>query len=155
MNPFNSSSGQRRTSNADGSYNVYCSVCHDFIAVTMLRIPRALCVICQAADEGRVLTPECIRDYKLSKGGRVDVSLLVLPEVMPGSKLKKFSMRTMVGDMLTAVGLKLTEGDKQKELESKKVSKEKRSRRVFDGVDIDTQLGSVTDFENRVKGDKK
>jgi hypothetical protein len=143
---FSGSSRQRNQRNADGSQNVYCYLCNEFICVTFSNFQRALCELCRRIEEGEILTPEAVQQYKLSKGDKTDVSMLLLPVNEPTAK--KFTLRSLTGEILQAVGLKKPEAKKLKSVE---VAEQKKRGRLFSQVDLgsmdtlDTELRKKTD----------
>lgn len=156
MIPFESSSRQGRGHiNTDGSYSVYCYMCRDFIGTSFTRIHRALCAICQCAEEGKPLTEEQINLYRASKMGRSDVGLLNLSDELPkvvGIPKKQFTLRSMGTGILNAIG-NFALGKPQtdtKASDSVKIAKGKRRSRLFANVD----LGKMEDLDKQLK-DKK
>lgn len=138
---FHSSSLPNRH-NADGSTNVKCYQCGQFIDKTFVRMDRALCAICQKAQDGELLTQEAVELYERSKQGKGAVSLVVVPqEVEPGG----FSLRAMVGDAFKAVGFRKKEKDKA--VQSVQVAKSKQRKRMFESVD----LGAMEDIDAQLK----
>src|SRR5262245_3006079 len=103
---FSSSSRSARTlrANADGSMNVCCNTCGEFICKSMVRIASAQCELCRRVKSGEKLTAEMIKMYQSSKPGQQDVSILLLPTI-EGQK-KKFRLSTMTGTFLEAIGIK-------------------------------------------------
>src|SRR5678815_902279 len=108
MSIFTSSSRMRDLTNEDGSYNIFCYQCSEFICKTYLRMGnRALCELCRRIMNGEKLTEDAIRQYKLNKAGKVDVSLLIVPDEMPRAVGQKFSLRSLAGEFMQAVGLNI------------------------------------------------
>jgi hypothetical protein len=138
MIPYSSSSGQNKRQNADGSINVYCTLCGEFIASTYMRIGSALCVLCQKSTNGETVDADFLRDYKLSKGNRGDVSMLLVP-AEPKDTTRKFSLRSMAGDVLTALGIK----KEQPVVESQKVSISKRRSRLLGNVTLGGDIAEI------------
>lgn len=159
MAVFGASSLRRTGLNSDGSYNVYCYSCRDFIGKSMERIDRALCFICSRAEEGKPLDEESLRAYKLSKAQRVDVSALAVPEETDLSsilkkKRKSFSLLDIAGDMLRAIGRFRSTESATKEpstLPSVQLAKSKRRGRLFDGV----SLGSMEEVDKQASKDER
>lgn len=145
---FGGSSTQASRYNSDGSNNVHCSQCGEFIGRSYIRINRALCVICQAAENGMPLTEEAIRMYKLSKAERVDVTYLAIEE--PSLKAlgvkKKWNMASVAGEFLHAVG-NFAQGVKVEpatgQVPSADIAKSKRRKRLFEDVDLEQKPGPV------------
>lgn len=154
---FGASSGQRNRVNPDGSRSVYCSYCQEFIGYSFENVMRAICVLCQYAEEGKPITEEALRTYKLSKANRVDVSAIALPPEPPDLRAmgvkKKFNLVDIAGDMMRAVGkFAATESSipEPEKLPSVKLAKEKRRGRLFEGL----SLGSMEDVDRQL-GEKK
>ena len=152
--PFSASSrGGRGAQNNDGSRSVYCHRCQAFIGTSFQNFHRALCEPCRReANDEAPLTAEALQQYELSKQGRSDVSMLLVPSEPPkveGVTHKKFTFRTMAGGVLTALGkFGLNLGAQLKEPEvvegvrlskSKEVAQSKRRKRLFADVDIDAK----------------
>lgn len=156
MIPFESSSRQGRGQiNTDGSYSVYCYQCRDFISTSFTRIHRALCAICQAAEDGKPLTEEQINLYRASKMGRSEIGMINLSDELPkvsGVPNKKFTFRSLGTGILNALG-NFALGKPQTEVkatDSVKIAKSKRRGRLFANVD----LGNMEDLDKQLK-DKK
>jgi hypothetical protein len=156
MIPFDSSSrGGRGQINPDGSYSVYCYQCRDFIGTSFTKIHRALCVVCQYAEEGKVMTEEQINMYRASKMGRSQVGLIVVPDEGPkvlGIPKKKFTLRSLGNGILSAIGsFALGQPpNENKAQESVKIAKAKRRGRLFEHVD----LGSMNEVDGKLKEPK-
>lgn len=134
---FAGSSRNNQVQNPDGTWNSYCYSCQRFIAKTILRAPRALCYICQSAEEGRPLSAEAIQTYEASKLDRADIGVLNLtepPSPMPG-KQKKVSFANIAGPVFRALGRfgLATQGDqgKQSQQPSAQIARAKRRSRLF------------------------
>lgn len=134
---FSSSSRQADRLNADGSRNVFCYQCNEFIAVTHLQMGRALCELCRRIEAGEEVTEAAVTQYLLAKAPKIDVSMLLLPEEPRG---KKFSLRSLGGVVMEAIGLAKPE---KQAVPSAKLAKEKKRTRLFQNVD----LGSIEEFE--------
>lgn len=93
---------------------------------------------------GEPITEQSIKEYELAKLGKANVTLLDLSVELP-EEVKKFSLRTMVGEFLGAVGF--LKKPKEEEPKSQKVAKQKRRGRLFENV----QLGSMTEIDERLK----
>jgi hypothetical protein len=135
MNPFSSSSRQRQRINQDGTVNVYCYSCKQFIGRSAINMTRALCEICRRVEAGEKLgNEEAIRQYRLSRGSAEDVSLLILPDEPPGIlAAKKFNFRSIAGEILMAVGIRKPAAEPK---QSTRLAKEKRHPRLFATVDL-------------------
>jgi hypothetical protein len=131
---FSSSSRQVDRVNPDGTLNVYCWMCGEFITATTLRMNRALCELCRRTEAGETIPADVLRDYKLSKGKHVNVSMLLLPEETSATR-KKFSFRSMMGEVLEALGVKQPEKVPEA---SKVIARQKKRGRLFENVDIGT-----------------
>jgi hypothetical protein len=130
--------------NYDGSHDVRCFQCGENLGKTFAQIGRALCELCRRVENGEELTEEAIRDYKISKAGKQDVSMLLVPNEPKATGLKAFSLRSLGGDILTALGIKKKEEPPQK---STVIAKGKRRPRLFEGV----QLGSMVDLDGELR----
>lgn len=134
--------------NPDGTYNIYCMHCGEYISRAYIKINKVLCAICEAAYSGTELTEEFVREYRASKmlQSRA-VGLLAMPEEQPvieGAKKKKLGFITgylfgAVGRFLLGTKPVLTdaEGAPVEELRSREVAKAKRRPRIFsNGITI-------------------
>ena len=139
---FAGSSLHQNRPNADGSYNVFCFQCNQFISTSFTHIHRSLCYLCQCSEEGKILTPEDIAKYQVSKSQRGDVNFLTLPEVAPEGSVQKrqWSLSSVTGNMMRAVGRfaqsaigKVQEANK---LPSAVTAREKRRGRLFSNIDL-------------------
>lgn len=133
--------------NPDGTYNVYCRLCHKFIMTVQQQIGASLCVICDRAEQGLPLSAEALADYNLSKAGREDVSMLLVPPEPPAGIAKKFSLRTMAGDIMHALGFVKPEKEIPK---SAQVARSKKRGRLFEQTD----LGTMDQIEQKL-GEKR
>ncbi len=147
---FSGSSADRRLNNPDGSSNVFCFTCGEFIARTYERIYRAQCEICRRVLEGEVLTEEAIRAYQIGKQDKANVSLLDLKEHVP-AQAKRFSLRSLTGDFLKAFKFVKPDLPTEETVPSMKVSKSKRRGRLFEHVEI----GSMTEVDEALKASKE
>ena len=125
--------------NVDGTYNVYCQSCNQFIATTFIRFSRAICELCRRAEAGEVVPESDYERYMLAKSGKVDIGQVVVDitqrEEQPGIKaLKsdKFSFRTMGGNILKSLGL--TSDEERKVPMSKQTAERKKRTRLFGSV---------------------
>ena len=139
---YSSSSQSGKRFNYDGSARVYCSTCGEFIGNTHFKFQRAICEMCRRVEAGEPVTEQAIRDYKSSKLGQSDVSLLLLPANEP--KLKKFSLASLTGDLMVAVGLKKKEKPVDSTV-SRQVSKSKRRGPILEKID----LGSMEELDKK------
>jgi hypothetical protein len=133
MYASSSNQGSRRV-NADGTYNVYCFSCGEFVSTSVIQLGKVLCVICQAAEEGRELPEQLVREYMLSKGTRADVSGILLRETQDDPSLRPFTFRGMASDIARAVG-KIVQQVKEIP-KSATIARGKRRPRLFDNVQI-------------------
>jgi hypothetical protein len=147
---FSSSSRDRRLNNPDGSWNVYCMVCQEFISKTFERTNRATCELCRRVQDGEALTDEAIKAYQLGKLDRANVTLLDLSDQVP-AQAKKFSLRSMTGDFLRAFKSVKAEPPTEQTVPSMKVSKTKRRGRLFENVEI----GSMLEVDEKLKASKE
>lgn len=138
---YSASSAGRRVGNRDGTFNIYCRDCTQFIATTHQRVGSAQCEMCRRVEAGEPITEELIKHYEAGRLGHSDVSLLVLADPTP-KELRKFSLGSLAGNFFRALGF-------QKPVEevaaSTVIAKTKRRGRLFDSV----ELGKVP------AGDKK
>lgn len=89
-----------------------------------------------------------IRAYKLGKQGEANVSMVLVPDTTPKAFSKKFSFRSMAGDLFEAIGFKAK--TKEEAPVSPKLVKQKKRPRLFDSVD----LGSIDEVEKKLKDQK-
>lgn len=73
--------------------------------------------------------------------------MVLVPDTTPKAFSKKFSFRSMAGDLLEAVGF--LQKKKEEAPVSPKLVKQKRRPRLFDSVD----LGSIESVDQKLKGD--
>ena len=132
-----STQNRRGTINSDGSWNIHCYQCGDFICVTTTSTSRALCELCRRILEGEIITPEAVAEYKLAKRNRNDCTMLVLQEMEKHEK--KFSLSSMTGEFLSAIGFKRKETSVPSET-STKISKSKKRGRIFESVDLEKEM---------------
>jgi len=122
--------------------NVFCFNCGEFIGATFLPFNRAMCELCRRIELGEIVDENAVRQYMLSKREKVDVSLLTLPASDP--TMRPFSLRSMIGEVLEAVGLKKAP---KKKLESVKLSEQKKRGRLFETV----TLGSMEEVDKELQ----
>lgn len=150
---FGASSQNRRLSNSDGSYNVYCSQCSSFICTTMMQIHRALCYPCQKAEAGEQMSPEALQLYQTSRMVRDDVSFITLPEPdfkALGVNKKASRFMSVAGEVFRAIGrFALNESSKppDKVQPSTVLAKSKRQPRLFSNI----KLGSMEEIDKKIK----
>jgi hypothetical protein len=122
----------------------------------MIRIMRAQCIVCHAAEQGKVLDAESVKQYRLSKSLYLDTTALQLPDET--NVPKKLSLRSMMGEVLEAVGVKTPDYNVVPKA-SKKMAKEKKAKRLFDSVDLDpvvTDIGmGMQDVDNELNRQKE
>ena len=155
-NIFTSSSRQRNLINQNGSFNVFCYQCGDFICETYIRMGnRAQCELCRRIANGEHITEDAIRQYKLLKAGKQDVSLLVVPDELPRAVGQKFSLRSLAGEVMNAIGLKIPKTDTASKAEkSTQVAKQKRRPRIFQNVDLQSDLGNIEALDKKIGENK-
>src|SRR5581483_917449 len=125
--------------NSDGSWNVMCYECSQFICRSLVPINRALCAICEAARTGRQLTPEFLAAYQQSKMERADINFLSLdkPPVPEANIKKKLRFASIAGPILTALGkfglAQQTKPEERPTRPSAQIAKAKRRPRLFSG----------------------
>lgn len=154
MNVFGSSSRQSVRSNNDGSHNVYCYSCGEYISTTYLLISRSLCEICRRSQNGEPMDAESIRLYRLSKASRVDIGAVVLTEEPDtsamGIKNKKFSLANTAGDILSSVGRfakSVVAPKEERKQKSTELARSKKRGRLFANVD----LGDMLELDKELK----
>ena len=147
---FSGSSADRRLVNPDGSSNVFCLVCGEFISKTYERTNRATCELCRRVLDGEILTEEAIKAYQIGKQDKANVTLLDLSDQIP-AQAKKFSLRSMGSGFLKAYKAIRPDPPNESTVPSMKVSKTKRRGRLFENVD----LGSMTDLDEQLKASKE
>jgi hypothetical protein len=146
---FSSSSRNSRIVNADGSRNVHCYLCNEFIARTYLRMDRALCALCQRIEAGEEITEQALKDYKLSKADKTEVSMLLLEDKQPETEAKRFNLfRSLGGGILRAMGIPKPP---EPAPESQKISQRKRRPRLFENMDLNQDAMSITDVDKVLK----
>lgn len=160
MSLFSSSSRQMKRVNADGSVDVYCYACGQYIGPVFVRINRALCEMCRRVENGEPITEEMIQAYRAAKADKVDVSMLLIPPEPDLKALggKKFSLRSMGGNIVSALG-RFVMGQKAtpqelSKLPSVQTAKTKRRPRLFANVDLNSELGSMEDIDKSLSKDK-
>jgi hypothetical protein len=164
---FGASSRSLNRPNPDGSTNIYCSMCRDYIGVSQQRITRALCAICQASMDGKPMTEQALQDYRLSKGLKSEVSALNIPEPPITANLKKkvFSFGSVAGEVFAALGRfgaaekTTTQKQTNTSLASVKISQEKRRPRLFSNRSIADEepkqsLGTMAQVDKLTKDQK-
>lgn len=127
----------------DGSYRVSCSQCRQYISDSPVKLGSVTCAVCAAALEAKMLTPDAMDMYNRSKGGMRNVSMLVM-ENDPTVLGEKFSLRTMGGALVRALGFAKEKPD---DLESVKVARGKARKRLFEDVDLDEGMGSMEQID--------
>ena len=131
---FGASSRQSRLAN--GERRVRCSMCGEVLAVMLSSFTQARCALCQATLEGRVLTPEAVFAYRTSKEAVSDsTTLLVVPPQDPNEL--RFSIRSVLGGLMRAVGLQKEETQPPVSVQ---VAKRQKRGRLFDNVDVDDDV---------------
>jgi len=152
---FSGSSQRQSQQNPDGSTNVFCYSCGQYISRTFERANRALCALCQAVVDGKELTDEVIQQYNLSKGpGRFDVNILNIPDTpihLDGQRKKKrgFSLGYVMGDVLSAIGrFTSSEGTgievPVSQLPSATIARQKRRPRLFSNISLEDKPGTTS-----------
>lgn len=140
---FAGSSARSDRPNPDGSYNVKCYRCGQFIDISTVFIQRALCYVCQLSDEGTIMPEKAMQDYYISKMNKTDIGVLVLrePELdVLGAPKRKFTFSSLTGEFVRAVGKfalnDRTAPEENKAVESVKLSKQKRRGRLFSNITL-------------------
>jgi len=163
---YGSSSRNLVKQNPDGTYNVHCFSCGQFISKTMIRMGQAQCEICRRALNGEPINDDLVRQYQAGKGARGDVSLFVVPEPQIeglSEKQRKFRLAGTAEGMMAAIGkfasgFKETIAEKAKKV-SVQVAKGKRRPRLFEDVDLDPNsgggaLGNMQEVDKLLQKDK-
>lgn len=129
--------GARRI-NLDGSRNIFCNRCHEFICTlsTMENFNSALCVICQAADRDEVLPPDVIKQLRSRKIGDTYIPLIFVEgdkhqDPMVGEQ----ALSGRVEFYIRVISRKAKEAIQEIRTKSKvsvALAKEKRKPRIFD-----------------------
>lgn len=138
---FSSSSRPGTHVNSDGTRNVFCYSCRDFIMTTREHISSSLCAMCEMILSGKPIPEETLKQYMLSKQTKVDVSMLLLEEEDSKDFKAKFSLRSMGGGIIRALGFAKP---KTEEPASMKVARGKKRPRLFENVDLgDSSMEAV------------
>ena len=98
-----------------------------------MQFTSALCAMCDRALQGKQVPEEQLREYMLAKSTKVDVSMLVLRQEERTSLKNKFSLRSMTGEFMKALGFPKPEPPKE---QSTVVSDKKRRPRLFSNVEL-------------------
>jgi hypothetical protein len=135
--------------NEDGSRNVYCLRCRNFIctASQYTAINTALCVVCQADDEGIDLTAEQVRELRGVRVGNYTLSeAAAFPDkgIDPMTAVTTDQITSTVGRigyfikaLVKSVVIAAVDTVKeQKVYSSKEIAKENKRKRLFD-LDVD------------------
>ncbi len=147
MSLFHSSSRAKRHTNPDGAIDVHCWNCGCYIGRTYERITSAQCELCRRVELGEPMTEDMVRQYKSAKIGHEDVTMLLLPVETPHGLGKKFSVRSMAGNVMQALGIKQPPPEPTI---SQHVAKSKQRKRLFESV----QLGSVESLDQELNKNK-
>lgn len=143
---FSGSSADRRLVNPDGSSNVYCMSCGEFISKTYERTNRATCELCRRVLAGEVLTEEAIRAYQIGKQDKANVTLLDLSDKIP-AQARKFSLRSLGSGFLRAYKAVKAPPPTEETVPSMKTARSKRRGRLFESV----TLGSMEEVDEKLK----
>lgn len=109
----------------------------------------AVCAVCDFAERGVQLSEAQLAEYNASKRGRRgDVSFLRVPPPEEIADAAPFTLRSLGGAVLKAVGLTLP---KQAKAESTKAAERKKRGRLFENVDLGKSLGSMQDIDEALK----
>lgn len=163
---YGSSSRNLVKQNPDGTYNVHCLMCGQFISKTMVRMGTAMCEICRRALNDEPISEDLVQQYQAGKGARSNVSLFVVPEPKIDGlteKQRKFRLAGTAEGMLAAIGrfasgFKETVAEKAKKV-SVQVAKGKRRGRLFENVDVDENssgegLGNISELDAQLEKNK-
>lgn len=146
-NVFGASSRQFQRRNQDGSINIHCYSCGQFIAKTFQGPSRALCAMCDRVEKGESLDEESIKQYMAQKAANVDIGMLLVSEEPPTAPGRRKSvLANAAGEVIAALG-KFALGRKPgveadtpdaPKPASAKIATEKRRKRLFTNVDLGT-----------------
>jgi hypothetical protein len=132
-----------RRINLDGTRNVWCSRCYNFICTVspFAAIHTALCVVCQLEDDGVDITPEQYRQLRSVKVGEytlTEEAAFPASVADPMTQASPDEIDTMVGRtgyFLKALVKNIRAGIaktlEETEPESKKIAKEKKRRSLW------------------------
>lgn len=109
----------------------------------------AVCVICDFAHRGIQLTDKQLAEYNASKRGRRgDVSFLRVPPPEEITAAAKFTLRSLGGSVMKAMGLTTP---KKEKAESSKAAERKKRGRLFEHIDLEKSLGSMEEIDTALK----
>lgn len=128
-----------RKVNIDGSRNIYCPRCHEFIcAISCIEtFNSALCVVCQAADRGEIFPEEVLRQLRSRKIGDNYIPLIYAdPASVTDPMGDDLSIKTgrieYYSKVITRKVREAVVEIRAKSKESRALVKEKRKPRIFD-----------------------
>jgi hypothetical protein len=105
--------------------------------------------MCDFAERGIQLTGEQLAEYNASKRGRRgDVSFLRVPPPEEIADAAPFTLRSLGGAVMKAMGLTLPKKEKG---ESTKAAERKRRGRLFEHIDLEKSLGSMQEIDEQLK----
>ena len=131
---YSASSQGPKGLNQDGSRNVYCWKCLQFICRTNQSFSRAICEICRRSEAGELITEQLLTDYDLGKSGQTYVTNIVIREEIKQEPRKDRSLKSMGNGLLQAIGIKLKI---KKPAQSVQTSKGKRLKPLFSETEMD------------------
>lgn len=143
---FEGSSRGRSKVNWDGSTEVYCFQCGEFIANTFQRVTSSMCEMCRRVQNGEVITEQALKEYQMQKMGKSNVSMLNLQDNIP-EPAKKFTLRSMTGEFVRAFKSVIKAPQTEKTNPSIAVANSKRRGRLFDKIDF----GSIENVDEKLK----
>jgi len=110
------------------------------------------CALCTKAMAGEALPADAIEMYNAGKMGMRDVSVLRVEED-PTIAGEKFTLRSLAGQVVHAIGFGKRDDNP---LESVKVAKSKRRKRLFADIDLGADsLGSMQDVDRNLNAEKE
>lgn len=128
---YSGSSQSSYSFSSNGTHPIKCYECQLVIGETAAPFGQALCEVCQRALAGTPMTPEQIAIYKESKERFQSVGMVVVHD--EPQQHSKFSLRSLGGDLLSAIGLPKP---KPKAPKSKTVIETKKREGLFRNVDF-------------------
>lgn len=140
---FDSSSRSgRRTVDSDGSHPVVCWRCGALLCRSNLGVTRALCAMCYAGDEHKIIPAEAVEDYMLGRAMATgsSVSGVYLNKNRPSAPEDAFSFGSMGGGILRALGFRRPP---KPNTQSRGISKARQRGRLLDDLEAATPSVSL------------
>lgn len=158
---FAGSSKGFQKQNSDGSFNVFCYSCRKFICRSLVKMNASLCGVCAAAEEGKPIPPEILRDIEASKMEHANVSALALQEPdlhALGVPKRRLKFAGITGEIISAIGKfalgRHIDPQEQQQMPSAKLARAKRRPRLFsEGIKDDPKpsIGNMQDVDSQLK----